>query len=175
MLRLLFVATVAYARVAVNTEIMDNHLIDFELLNDELVDLNFTETIALSQQTTAYVRTTLCEPGTFALSNFSNCLPCAPGSATPLTGASACELCAPGYWAAAGQSACSPCAPNTYSSGRGAETCSACFANAHSDAAAADCTCDGGFFKTPDFLQPMVVGDPLHVRDAFIDVAHCTI
>ena len=166
---------VANAALNINVEIVNGGLIDNHVLNSNLETLNITGVSVGPQQTAARIASDPCSPGTFSLPNSTSCLPCPAGSASNATGATACAPCAPGYWAGAGQISCTPCDMNFYSDRIGAATCVPCYANAHSGAAAVDCNCNGGYFKPPRFLEPMLVGQPLRVDPIFIDVAHCTI
>jgi hypothetical protein len=55
----------------------------------------------------------LCPPGTASFivgaTDASSCAPCAPGSAAPSPGATACGLCPAGTWAPSGAPSCTPC------------------------------------------------------------------
>ena len=82
-----------------------------------------------------------CPPGTVSeTTGSSTCKPCAPGSHTNISKATACQVCPPGTFSnTTGSPTCIPCNPGTFSNLSNSTVCLTCPAQMHSPQKATYC------------------------------------
>ena len=90
---------------------------------------------------------TQCDPGSFSLAGYAECVACPGGMMSPLPLALACTPCAAGSVSPAGATACAVCLPGTYAS---VSSCVPCPAGSFGNASglAACWKCPRGYYST---------------------------